>query len=371
MKKITICSITALMLLPLVSGCGKKHQSEDQGLQEVSVALPQTDSVVLRQEYPATLIAASMTDIVARVNGTIQKQFYTDGETVAAGAPLFLIESTMYRDQVNQAQGALETAIAENEYAAKQYAAMKKALEADAVSKMEVIQAESNLRSSEAAIKTARARLETARTNLGYCTVRAPFAGKVATSPYVVGSYVGGEGAPVTLTKIYDDRKIYADFSVDTERYMEVMRARQSGLLDFDHVPVTFGDSISNTYMGKLSYEAPDVNSSTGTVMLRLTVDNTNGELREGMYATVLLPYASKPDALLIKDASISTDQLGKYVYIVNDSNKIVYTPIQIGDIYDDTLRIVNSGLSPKDRYVTTALLKVRDGMTVKPIMSR
>jgi len=56
---------------------------------------------------------------------------------------------------------------------------------------------------------------------------------------------------------------------------------------------------------------------------------------------------------------------------VVNDSNKVVYTPIETGDIYHDTLRIVKSGLSPTDRYVTQALLKVRDGMTVKPISAR
>lgn len=370
MKKIRLLAVCPL-LAALCFSCGKKTGHEAEAPMEVSVARPLTDSIVLTQEYPATLIAASMTDVVARVNGTILKQCYTDGEMVSAGQPLFIIESTTYRDQVSQAQGALETAIAENEYAAKQYAAMKKALEADAVSKMDVIQAESNLRRSEASIKSARASLETARTNLGYCTVRAPFAGRVATSPYVVGSFVGGEGAPVTLTKIYNDSKIYADFSVETGRYMEVVRARESGLLDFDHVPVAFPDSIGGTYYGKLTYEAPDVSSSTGTVMMRLSIDNRDGKLREGMYAKVKLPYASEPKALLVRDASISTDQLGKYLYTVNDSDKVVYTPIQVGDLYHDTLRVVNSGLTPEDRYVTTALLKVRDGMPVKPVPAK
>ena len=64
----------------------------------------------------------------------------------------------------------------------------------------------------------------------------------------------------------------------------------------------------------------------------------------------------------------ISTDQLGKFVYLVNDSDKVVYTPIQTGDLYNDTLRIVSKGLTPRDRYVTTALMKVRDGMKVKPV---
>ena len=72
---------------------------------------------------------------------------------------------------------------------------------------------------------------------------------------------------------------------------------------------------------------------------------------------------------MLIKDAAIGTDQLGKYVYVVNDSDKVVYTPITVGDVYRDSMRIVNSGLSPDSRYVTRALLKVRDGMKVKPQM--
>ena len=131
-------------------------------------------------------------------------------------------------------------------------------------------------------------------------------------------------------------------------------------------MPVLFGDSILGNYTGELDYASPDVQKGTGTVTLRLLVDNPDGTLKSGMYANVDLPYAVKTDAMLIKEAAIGTDQLGKYVYVVNDSNKVVYTPVETGDLYHDTLRIVNSGLKPTDRYVTQALLKVRDGMTVK-----
>ena len=33
-----------------------------------------------------------------------------------------------------------------------------------------------------------------------------------------------------------------------------------------------------------------------------------------------------------------------------------------------DTIRQVTGGLSPQDRYVTKALMKVRDGMKIKPM---
>lgn len=352
----------------LLSGCGKKSGSRTENVPEVSVARPATDSVVLRQSYPAALSATQSADVMGRVNGQLLRILFTEGDHVVAGQPLFTIESTTYRDQVEQAQAALETAIAENEYATRQCAAMQKALEADAVSKMDVIQAESNLRQSEAAIKRARAQLETARTMLGYCTVRAPFSGLISESVFSEGAYVGGEVSPVKLATIYADKTLYVMFSVSTERYLQIAAARKSGSLDLDHVPVVPGDSTAGVYYGKLDYTSPDVSKSTGTVTLRLILDNPDGQLRDGMFATVKLPYATDPNALLVKDASISTDQLGKYLYTVNDSDKILYTPIEVGEMYDDTLRIVTKGLSPDDRYVTTALLKVRDGMKVKPV---
>ena len=71
----------------------------------------------------------------------------------------------------------------------------------------------------------------------------------------------------------------------------------------------------------------------------------------------------------MINDASIGTDQLGKYIYVVTPANKVEYRRIEVGEIVDDTLRLVTNGISPGEMYVTKALLKVRNGMPVTPIM--
>lgn len=361
------CVILAFVV-SLFTSCTKKSDASAGEVPEVSVAVPQVDSVVLSQEYPATLTATQSAEVVARVNGLITAILFKDGQYVTAGQPLYTIESTTYRDQVSQAQASLETAVANRDYAQKQYEAMQKAIEADAVSKLDVIQAESNLKQAEASIKNARASLQQAQTKLGYCTVRAPFSGYITKSIYSAGVYVNGEVSPVALCSVYADKTLFVDFSINTDRYLEIEDTKAGKKVDYDHVPVIFGDSIAGTYYGKLIYSSPDVSESTGTVSMRLTIDNSKDELRDGMYCTVNLPYATNPKALVIKDAAISTDQLGKFVYTVNDSNKIVYTPIEVGGLYHDTLRIVTKGLTPESRYVTTALLKVRDGMEVKPI---
>lgn len=361
-------AILSLSALAMLTSCHSKKGDSKEGDAEmtVNVATPQTDSIVLSKTYPAFLLADRDAAVVARVTGYITAKHYEDGALVKEGAPLFTIESTTYRSQLAEAQSRLESAKANHDYCERQYEALKKALESDAVSKMDVIQAESNLRQSEADIKSAQAAVNTAGMMLGYCTVRAPFTGRISSADVVVGDFVAGEGAPVKLATIYDDLTILTIFSVEDSRYIAVANAMKQKILDYKHVPVQFGDSIIGTYTGELDYASPDVQKGTGTVKLRLLVDNPDGTLKSGMYANVDLPYAVKLDAMLIKEAAIGTDQLGKYVYVVNDSDKVVYTPVETGDLYHDTLRIVNSGLKPTDRYVTQALLKVRDGMTVK-----
>ncbi len=74
---------------------------------------------------------------------------------------------------------------------------------------------------------------------------------------------------------------------------------------------------------------------------------------------------------MLVRDASISTDQLGSYIYVVNDSNRVVYTPVKTGDLVNDSMRVVLSGVSPDANYVTDAMLKVRAGMEVKPVLKK
>ncbi len=370
MKKIFKLAIICGLLLP--TGCRKQsYRDADNQPESVAVAYPEVDSVMLSQTYPATLHSVTSANVVARVNGTIQKQLFSSGSYVKAGQPLYIIESTTYRDAVIQAEAALSTAQAEYDYALHQCDAMREALSADAVSKMSVIQAESNLRESLAAIQTAKAKLSDAKTQLSHCTVTAPISGKISKSLLDPGAYVSGADAPVTLATIYDDSQLHANFSIPTDRFMAISKARANNSISYDKIPVTLSDSLVGKFYGPLTYVAPDISSTTGTVELHVLLDNTDGLLRDGMYASVLLPYAVDSAAIVIRDASISTDQLGKFVYLVNDSDQVVYTPIEVGPLYKDTLRIVTKGLHPTDRYVTTALLKVRDGMKVKPVKNQ
>lgn len=367
MKPHLIIGITALGILSV--SCGSKHSKTDMtGEETISVAYPEVDSVTLTNTYPGQINAAAQVEVVGRVNGLLQSHNFKDGTFVTKGQVLYTIEDNKYRDAYQQAVASLASAKSSYEYAKDHYEAVKKALESDAVSKMEVSQAESDYLQAQANIKSAQAALETARTNLSYCTITAPISGMTGATSMDVGNYVSGEASPVTLTTIYKVDHVTGVFSVDDENMPGMIS--ESGEINssnLKNIPLEFADSVHHKYFGDLIYVSPALNASTGTLQLKCDIDNKYDELRPGMFVKVSIPYKSIKDAILVKDSALSTDQAGKYLYVVNDSNRIVYTPVEVGPIYRDSMRVVLSGLDAKSRYVTKAMLKVRTGMEVKP----
>ena len=360
------------LVLSVLTGCKeKKDAGAMKGMPTlaISVARPIVKDITLTKDYPGYLTTEKTVNLVARVNGTLQSVSYAPGGRVKKGQLLFVIEPTLYNDKVAQAEAELKTAQAQLEYARNNYSRMKEAVKSDAVSQIQVLQSESSVTEGVAAVSNAEAALSTARTNLGYCYVRAPFDGTISKSTVDIGSYVGGSLQPVTLATIYKDDQMYAYFNVADNQWLEMSMNNQQPTKDLPKkIMVQLGKEGTESYPATLDYLSPNVDLNTGTLMVRANFDNPQGVLKSGLYVSITLPYGEADHAILVKEASIGTDQLGKFLYAVNDSDIVHYRHIEIGQLINDTLRQVLGGLSPQERYVTEALMKVRDGMKIKPI---
>lgn len=373
MKTLFLPTLLAGLLL---AGCGNERQRRQASSEAfpVEVAYPIVKDVTLTKDYPGYLDADATIALVGRVNGTLQANLSNPGERVKKGQLLFVIEPTTYQDAVVQAEATLKTAEASLEYARNNYERMKEAIKSDAVSRIQYLQAESNVKECEASVSNAKAALRTARTNLSYCYVKSPCDGQIGLAAYSVGTYIAGAASPVTLATVYKDDKMYSYFNVADNQWLAQLLSDELKKPDPNlsyYVTVRLGTDGRQAWKAKVDYLSPNVTLSTGTLELRAELENPNGLLKSGSYISVTLPYGEAKDAVLIKDASIGTDQLGKYIYVVNDSNRASYRPVEVGQIVDDTLRLIKKGLRPGERYVTEALLKVRNGMPVEPVIKK
>ena len=369
-NKFILLSIMTLCLICLW-GCnnkGKKKTTSD--IPNVSVARPYVMPIVLHKEYPGYLLSNNIVDVVGRVSGYVTLQNFSSGQYINEGDLLYVIEPTVYENEVKKAEANLKSAQASLDYYENNYQRMLEASKSDAISQIDLIQAETNVRTAKANVQTAEADLKTAQTTLSYCYIKAPITGFLTTSGAGEGEYVAGsDGSPFKLTTIYNNDPIYAYFNIEDNQYLTIKMSSknwESALPKKVYVKMQEGrfPPIEATP----NYISPFVNLKTGTLTLRALFENSQYDLKSGMYCTVSLPYGEDDNAILIPDASTGTDQLGRYIYVVNDNNIVSYRHIEVGEIINDSLIHVKSGLNPDERFVTKALLKVRSGMKVEPI---
>ena len=365
------CASGLLILTAMVAGCKHKQPQEQQTL-SVEVRQPIVRTINYSKTFPAYISAEQSANIVARVNGTLQKILYTPGQQVSQGQLLFVIDPSTYEDNVMAAKAQLATAEANLRYAEGNYKMMQQAIKVDAVSEINLLQAKSSVESGKAAIESAKAQLATANTNLSYCYIRAPFAGRITKNAIDAGNYISGAGQPVQLASLFKEGKMYANMTVSNAEYMLIAEKiiRSNDKISWnDSVRIILPQFHNMSIRGRIDYTSPNVNLNTGTVSIRVIADNKNGILKDGMYAKVYVPYERIKNALLVPDASITTNQRGNSLYILGDSNIVKQQIVVPGQLVDDSLRVIQSGLSANQYFVTTALLQVHNGSKVNPIM--
>ena len=369
-SKFILLSITTLSMMFLLS-CdnGKEKKSQVASVPKVDVAKPYVMPIVLHKDYPGYLQASNIINVVGRVSGYVTKQNFSSGQYVNAGDLLYIIDPLVYENEVNQAKANLHSAEASLDYYENNYNRMLEASKSDAISPIDLIQAETNVRTAQANVESAKAALKTAEKTLSYCYIKAPISGNVSTSGASEGEYVDGSISPVLLTTIYNNDPMFAYFNIEDNQYLTMKVASKNWDSSLPKkVYINMQEDMFPQIEATPNYISPYVNLKTGTLMLRAVFDNKDTDLKSGMYCTVSLPYGEEDAAILIPDASSGTDQSGRYIYVVDNDNIVSYRHIEVGEIINDSLIHVTSGLSPDERFVTKALLKVRAGMKVEPI---
>lgn len=372
MKTIKFTSLTIIVLstILLFSCKGKSNKNNNSPIPKVSVSKPYVMPIALHKDYPGYLLSNNIVDVVGRVGGYVTLQNFSSGQHINAGDLLYIIEPTVYENEVSKAEANLKSAQASLDYYKNNYQRMLEASKSDAISQIDLIQAETNVQTAEANVKTAEANLKTAQNTLSYCYVKAPISGVLTTSGAGEGEYVSGsDGNPFKLTTIYNNDPIYAYFNIEDNQYLMIRMQSQNWESSLPKkVFVNMQEGNYPPIEATPNYISPFVNLKTGTLTLRALFENSKYDLKSGMYCTVSLPYGEEENAILIPDASTGTDQLGRYVYVIDDNNIVSYRHIEVGEIINDSLIHVKSGLNPNERFVTKALLKVRAGMKVEPI---
>jgi RND family efflux transporter MFP subunit len=134
------------------------------------------------------------------------------------------------------------------------------------------------------------------------------------------------------------------------------------------HWPVFLGlaDEEGFPHEGTMDFADTKVDSSTGTIQIRAIFPNPDSLLIGGMFVRVRVPV-EKRESLLIPEEALQFDQGGRYVLVVDDSNIVRQKRIKMGERVDH-MRVIDEGITAKDRVIVSGILRARPGYAVTPM---
>ncbi|WPB84527.1 efflux RND transporter periplasmic adaptor subunit [Sediminicoccus rosea] len=360
-----------LLITGALLGCKEDNTFVPPPPPQVTAATPAVAPATEYLEATGSTVAVSVIDLVARVPGFLRSIDYADGAVVRSGQRLFQIEPDQYRAKVQQAEAQVQQNQALLDRANSELARQQRLIGQNATAQADLERWQSQRDQAQATLGEAQANLALARINLGYTDVTAPFDGVAGAHMVDVGALVGAS-TPTRLATLVQLSPIHVNFSVNERDLLRIRREldgrgiRRPDQLGDNAPPVQIALAGDSQFRigGRLDYIAPQLDPATGTLQLRGLFANADQTLLPGLFVRVRVPIRTRPDALMVPEAALGSNQLGSYLMVVGANSTIEQRPVMLGQRIG-TLRVIEEGLKPEDQVVISGLQRAIPGARV------
>lgn len=315
------------------------------------------------------------TPVFSPYSGRVVRVVANLGDSVAKGAPLFVIDAS----EIVQGINTLITAVATEKTAHAQltqaqlneqrahdlYTAKGGALKDWQQSRTDLASAQSTLKSADIALAAARnqlrilgksdaeiAAIEAQPTEAfnPTATVSAPIAGIVTQRQIGLGEYIqsvsGGASNPVytigNLSKVW----LLANVREADAAAMKI------GL----PVDVTVPAYPGRTFAAKVSWVASAIDPNTHRLPVRADIENPDGALKPNMFARFAIETGAQHTAPAVPESAIVYEGDAAHVWVAGNDGTLTARAIRIGQISGDDVEVMQ-GLTAGEQIVTSGSL--------------
>ncbi|HVW74267.1 MAG TPA: efflux RND transporter periplasmic adaptor subunit [Rhizomicrobium sp.] len=309
-----------------------------------------------------TVVSNAMVQVTAVVPGPLMRAYFREGQMVKKGDLLFQIDPRGFQAALAQAKGQLAKDQALLAGAERDLRRDQRLMAAGAGTRQILEDQEATVAGDRGTVEADQGNVDNAAVNLGYTQIRSPIDGK--TGPILIqpGNVIAVTGTSstttplVTITQIQPIKVSFFLPQADLPRIQA--RQRSHGLtavIDMRDGGTWFSAPV--TFTGNV------VNDQTGTIELRVTLDNKNGVLVPGQVVDVSVALDDIPGAIIVPHEAVNDGPTGHYVFVVRDG-KAELCPVKV--LFDDSHHVaVQGALKPGDQVVVDGQLRVVPGAPV------
>ena len=343
-------------LLTLTSACSTPAAAaapeREPATVQAAVAVAEARAVPRTISLTGTLLAAREADVAAVAAGKVIAVAVDRGDAVAAGAPLARLDARAAALAGAEANASAQGLIAQKQSAELDCARAERLLSVNVISQAEYDRTTAGCRTSGHSADAALARAGLAQKTLSDAVIRAPFRGVVAERAIEVGDYVNAGGKVVTLV---DASTLKLELAVPETAIPHVHDGRV----------VTFAVAAypDREFSGKVTRLSPSLRRASRDQLVEVAVDNADGALRPGMFATARVT-TGEDRYPVVPTSAVTGRAPSERVFVVKADARVEERVVATGDRVGSGIAVVR-GVQAGERVVVAPKESVKDGVKV------
>lgn len=329
----------------------------------VQTGLSALANVPLYQNALGTVLANTTATVTSKVDGELQKIYFTEGQLVKKGQLLAQIDPRSYQATLKQYQGSLEQNQALLLSARQTLQRYQKLYDNASLARQDLDTQIATVAQYEGLVKTYQGQIDAARLSLEYASVKAPISGRVGLRLTDPGNMVHASDT-TGIVAITQTQPIAVTFSIPQANLQDVLlQLRKGQALAVDALDQQRHKTLAT---GTVRFISNEIDTTTGSVKLKATFANTDEALYPNQFVNVRMQTGTLDKAVVAPAAALQLSNQGQFMYVVNANNTVSRKTVTAGPSYGD--QVVVTGIEAGSRVVTTGIDHLREGAKVEVI---
>ncbi len=333
------------------------------GNTSVKVAEAKAGALPVQRSTVGTVVAVASTAVNSPQAGNVSMLAVKDGAIVRQGDLIAQLDDRTIRANIGKDQAAVAKDQATLDNARATWSRTQDLVKRGVSASQAGDDALAAVKVAEAQLQLDQADLAADQVALANTRITAPFDGRLGVVQVSLGAYLAA-GAPVaTLTQM---NPIYAEFTLPETDLALIHRTLREGTLKAEVTAVS-DDGRNSTATGTVGFLDNAVDTPSGTVRLRATLENAAGAFWPGQSLRVAVEAGQQQNLVLVPGVAVQPQEKGAISYVVKADDTIEVRPVTVA-LRANGMAGVSAGLQPGERVVTEGQASLVQGGKVTVI---